>query len=70
MRPVPERCNDKKIPAYPEATSPRNRALYQRHGFEATRAVFGPAQVAAGMADVADPQPVSLSVHDPPVTAS
>ena len=51
MRPVLERCNDKEIPAYPEATSPRNRALYQRHGFEATRAVFGRAQVADGMAE-------------------
>jgi GNAT superfamily N-acetyltransferase len=36
MRPVLERCDDEKLPAYLEATSPRNRALYERHGFEVT----------------------------------
>jgi ribosomal protein S18 acetylase RimI-like enzyme len=36
MRPVLERCDDDMLPAYLEATSPRNRALYQRHGFEVT----------------------------------
>jgi ribosomal protein S18 acetylase RimI-like enzyme len=36
MRPVLDRCDDEKIPAYLEASSPRNRALYERHGFEVT----------------------------------
>jgi GNAT superfamily N-acetyltransferase len=36
MRPIVERCDDEKVPAYLEATSPRNRALYQRQGFEVT----------------------------------
>ena len=34
MRPVLERCDREEVPAYLEATSPRNRALYERHGFE------------------------------------
>jgi GNAT superfamily N-acetyltransferase len=28
------RCDDEHLPAYLEASSPRNRALYARHGFE------------------------------------
>ena len=36
IRPVLERCDDEKVPAYLEASSPRNRALYERHGFETT----------------------------------
>ena len=36
MRPIVERCDTEKVPAYLEATTPRNRALYARHGFEAT----------------------------------
>ena len=36
MRPVLERCDDEKLPAYLEASSPRSRALYERHGFEVT----------------------------------
>ena len=36
LRPVLERCDDEKLPAYLEASSPRNRALYQRHGFKVT----------------------------------
>ena len=36
MRPILDRCDDEKIPAYLEASSPRNRALYERHGFEVT----------------------------------
>ena len=36
MRPIVERCDDEKMPAYLEATTPRNRALYERHGFEVT----------------------------------
>jgi len=36
MRPVLDRCDVEKVPAYLEATSPRNRALYERHGFEVT----------------------------------
>ncbi len=34
MRPVLERCDRERSPAYLEASSPRNRALYERHGFE------------------------------------
>ena len=36
LRPVLERCDDEKLPAYLEASSPRNRALYQWHGFKVT----------------------------------
>jgi hypothetical protein len=31
MRPIVDRCGEEKVPAYLEATSPRNRALYERH---------------------------------------
>ena len=34
MQPILERCNRKRIPAYLEATAPRNRDLYARNGFE------------------------------------
>lgn len=34
MAPVLERADRAGAPAYLEATSPRNRALYERHGFE------------------------------------
>jgi ribosomal protein S18 acetylase RimI-like enzyme len=34
MRPILERCDQDRVPAYLEASSPRNRALYGRHGFE------------------------------------
>jgi len=34
MFPVLERCDLQGLPAYLEASSPRNRALYERHGFE------------------------------------
>jgi len=33
MQPVLERCDRDGMPAYLEATTPRNRALYERHGF-------------------------------------
>jgi GNAT superfamily N-acetyltransferase len=36
LRPTLERCDEEALPAYLEASSPRNRALYERHGFEAT----------------------------------
>jgi GNAT superfamily N-acetyltransferase len=36
LRPVLERCDAERLPAYLEATSPRNRALYERHGFAVT----------------------------------
>jgi GNAT superfamily N-acetyltransferase len=35
MAPVLERCDRDGVPAYLEATSDRNRALYERHGFRA-----------------------------------
>lgn len=34
LRPILERCDREALPAYLEASSPRNRALYERHGFE------------------------------------
>jgi GNAT superfamily N-acetyltransferase len=33
LRPVLDRCDREGVPAYLEATSPRNRALYERHQF-------------------------------------
>ncbi|HVX80395.1 MAG TPA: GNAT family N-acetyltransferase [Devosiaceae bacterium] len=39
MRPVLERCDDRKVPAYLEASSTRSRALYERHGFEVTEEI-------------------------------
>jgi GNAT superfamily N-acetyltransferase len=33
MRPILERCDREGLPAYLEASSPRNRALYEREGF-------------------------------------
>jgi GNAT superfamily N-acetyltransferase len=36
MRPILDRCDAERMPAYLEASSPRNRALYERHGFETT----------------------------------
>jgi GNAT superfamily N-acetyltransferase len=35
MAPVLERCDREGMPAYLDATSERNRKLYERHGFEA-----------------------------------
>jgi ribosomal protein S18 acetylase RimI-like enzyme len=34
MRPMLERCDAEGAPAYLEASTARNRALYERHGFE------------------------------------
>src|SRR3954447_864021 len=36
MRPMLDRCDRESTPAYLEASSPRNRALYERHGFVVT----------------------------------
>lgn len=36
MRPILNRCDEERMPAYLEASSPRNRMLYERHGFEVT----------------------------------
>ena len=33
LRPILERCDREALPAYLEASSERNRALYERHGF-------------------------------------
>jgi GNAT superfamily N-acetyltransferase len=33
LRPILERCDRERLPAYLEASSARNRALYERHGF-------------------------------------
>jgi GNAT superfamily N-acetyltransferase len=34
LRPMLERCDSERTPAYLEAGTARNRALYERHGFE------------------------------------
>jgi GNAT superfamily N-acetyltransferase len=34
LRPMLERCDSDRVPAYLEASTPRNRALYERNGFE------------------------------------
>jgi ribosomal protein S18 acetylase RimI-like enzyme len=34
LKPVLRRCDQDRVPAYLEATSPRNRAFYERNGFE------------------------------------
>lgn len=39
LRPVLERCDRDRLPAYLEASSPRNRDLYERHGFEVVEVV-------------------------------
>lgn len=44
LRPVLERCDSTGVPAYLEASSPRNRDLYSRHGFE----VFEKVELASG----------------------
>jgi len=36
MYPVLSRCDAERVPAYLEASTPRNRELYERHGFEVT----------------------------------
>jgi ribosomal protein S18 acetylase RimI-like enzyme len=36
MRPMLDRCDEENMPAYLEASSARNRALYERHGFQVT----------------------------------
>jgi GNAT superfamily N-acetyltransferase len=36
MQPILSRCDSDGVPAYLDATAPRNRALYERHGFEVT----------------------------------
>ena len=36
LRPMLDRCDTEHVPAYLEASTHRNRALYERHGFEVT----------------------------------
>jgi ribosomal protein S18 acetylase RimI-like enzyme len=36
MRPILERCDREGLPAYLESTTPRNRACYERQGFQVT----------------------------------
>lgn len=43
LRPVLERCDRERMPAYLEASSGRNRRLYERHGFEVIEQVRLPA---------------------------
>ena len=42
LQPVLDRADDEGVPAYVEATSERNRALYGRHGFEDVKTVYWP----------------------------
>jgi GNAT superfamily N-acetyltransferase len=42
MRPVLERCDADGLPAYLEASTERNRALYERHGFEVVEEIHAP----------------------------
>lgn len=42
MQPVLDRCDQEGIPAYLEATTPRNRACYLRQGFEVTEEIHFP----------------------------
>jgi len=35
LAPVLARCDRERVPAFLEASTPRNRALYERHGFDA-----------------------------------
>jgi ribosomal protein S18 acetylase RimI-like enzyme len=44
LRPTLARCDDEGMPAYLEATTERNRALYERHGFVA----IGPLELPDG----------------------
>lgn len=43
MRPTLERCDREKVPAYLEATGPRNRDLYVHNGFEVVEEIQLPA---------------------------
>jgi GNAT superfamily N-acetyltransferase len=36
LAPVLARCDAERVPAYLEASTPRNRTLYERHGFAVT----------------------------------
>jgi GNAT superfamily N-acetyltransferase len=36
LAPMLERCDGERMPAFLEASTPRNRALYERHGFRPT----------------------------------
>jgi GNAT superfamily N-acetyltransferase len=36
LAPILERCDREEMPAFLEASTPRNRALYERHGFTVT----------------------------------
>ena len=42
MRPILDRADAERMPAYLEATSPLNRRLYERHGFEVTGEILLP----------------------------
>jgi ribosomal protein S18 acetylase RimI-like enzyme len=36
LAPILARCDSERVPAFLEASTPRNRALYERHGFQVT----------------------------------
>jgi len=35
LKPVLSKCGETHLPAYLESTNPKNRTLYERHGFQA-----------------------------------
>jgi GNAT superfamily N-acetyltransferase len=39
LRPILERCDDEGLPAFLEASTPRNRACYERSGFAVVEAI-------------------------------
>ena len=56
LRPVLERCDRGGLPAYLEASSPRNRACYERSGFEVTATIELPEDGPTMWAMWRDPQ--------------
>lgn len=61
MHPVLQRCDAEGLPAYLEASAPRNRALYERHGFEATEEIRPGRGRTANVANVEGPALTSIS---------
>jgi ribosomal protein S18 acetylase RimI-like enzyme len=59
IRPVLEECDAAGLPAYLEATSPRNRSLYERLGFETVAVI-----------EVADCPPITAMLRRPGQRAS
>ena len=60
LEPVLRRCDQDRVPAYLEATSPRNRAFYERNGFEVIEQCTYARRRNHDMADVARAKPDSV----------